>query len=96
VGDQTLPYPLALPFGRHRHGRHHEDRARIALVCEAREEDAAEKCAVLPGGEDPQVLGGRFGDQAAREGADQRTFLRAFGGAEGRREELCDCLNLGS
>jgi hypothetical protein len=53
------------------------------------------RSAFLPGGEHAQVLGGRFGDQAAREGADQRTFLRTFGGAEGRREELCDCVSRG-
>jgi hypothetical protein len=51
--------------------------------------------AVLPGGEHAQVPGGRLRDQAAREGADQRTFLRAFGGGEGRSEELPDGLGVG-
>jgi hypothetical protein len=72
---------------RHRHGRHHEDRARIARIGEAREDYAAEGRAVLPGGEDAQILGGRVGDQAACKGADQRAFLRAFGGGEGVPEE---------
>jgi hypothetical protein len=44
---------------------------------------------------DAQIPGGRLRDQPAREGADQRAFLRAFGGAEGGREELRDRLNVG-
>jgi hypothetical protein len=95
VGDQPLPDPLALMRRRHRHGGHHEDRARIALVGEAREEDAAEERAVLPGGEHAQILGGRLRDQPAREGADQRAFLRALRGGEGRREELRNRLGVG-
>jgi hypothetical protein len=78
VSDQPLPYPLALMRRCHGHGGHHEDRARIARVGEAREADPAEERAVLPGGEHAQTLARSLCDQAAHKGADQRAFLCAL------------------
>lgn len=87
VCDEPLPDAFALPVDRHRNRCHQERRTGVSGKGKAREEDAADQCATFPSCEDAKVLGGCVRKQAACEGADQRTFLRAFGGGEGGGEK---------